>query len=399
MRIIYLTGSRLDATNSAVNHVLEICANLQRFGHKVKILARGPCTSPLPKRYDLDISFVPVPAHKGPRYFYLQAPFFVLKEMIREHYDFLYSRFCPLDFFSLIIAKKIGSLKYMIELNGPVEEEQKIWGHSQWEIGLAKRLEKFCYRWADGIIVVDSGLRRYLEERGTFRAKLVEIPTGVNPQIIEPLDKKMCHRRLGLDPERRYICFVGSLRIWHGIDIAIKAMKILVGLRSNINLLIVGEGKRKKEYQDLTKKLELSSSVIFAGQVDYEELKYFLGASDICIAPSRDMKNTGYGLAPLKVFDYMAAGRPIVATNVGGLKELIQDNGVGLVADSDDPEEFAREILNLIKDKKKVASLGRRGRYLAENVFSWGNRTRQTEKFLLSVLNRTKTNIKHKVLG
>lgn len=385
MRIIYLTGSRLDTTNSAVNHVLEVCAYLQNFGHRIKIIARGPCTSPMPKRYNLDISLVPVLSHKGPRYFYLQAPFFVLKELIREHYDFLYSRFCPLDFFSLVIAKKMGRLKYIIELNGAVEEEQKIWGHSKWEIGFAKRLEKFCYRWADGIIVVAGGLRRYLEERGTFRAKVVEIPNGVNPQIIEPLEKEMCRRRLGLNPEICYICFVGSMRRWHGIDIAIKAMKILVSLRSNINLLVVGEGKRKEEYQDLTNKLGLNCSVIFTGKVHYEEIKYFLGASDICIFPSRDIKRNRYGLAPLKVFDYMAAGRPIVTTNVRGLKELIQDNGVGLVAGSDNPKEFAEEILDLIKDKKKMVSLGRRGRYLAENAFSWENRARQTEKFLLNL--------------
>jgi len=383
MRIIYLTGEKINST--AINHILEICAHLWDLGHTVKIIAPFPSNNLKNEAKKFDIVSIPFFNRLRLKFFYLLAPFFLLKELLKENCDFFYTRFFPLEFFSALIAKSIFRLKYVLELNGPTEEELKIIGHNWWKIKLSTFAENLCYKMADGIIVPADGLKRYVDERCNFKRKIIVITNGVNTEIIIPLNKKECRLKLNLDLDKRYICFIGNFRKWQGIEIIIRTLKILLEKGLKVNLLLVGDGEGKKEYEKLCFDLGLNSSIIFTGRIDYKEIKYYLGASDICFFPFRYDERNKYGLTCLKLFDSMAAARPIITTNVGGLKKLVEDNGAGLVVNSNNPEEFAKVISLLLKNEDKMTLMGKRGRYLAENIFSWESIAKQTEEFLLSL--------------
>ncbi len=379
MKIIYLTCERLDKPSSVGNHILEICQHLQKFGHKIKIIAAKSNKTVILNNNNLDVTFIPTTNIK---IFHLLAPFFLLREVIKKKYDILYTRFFSFEINCVFIAK-LWKMKYVLELNGALAEEMKILKGNKWKIEFSKIVEKICYSLADGIIVVADGLREYLKQYGNFEKKIIEISNGVNPEIVIPMDKKKCRLTLKLDPASYYICFIGSFGPWQRIEITIKTIKILLNNGTKITMLIVGSGKDNLKYKQLCQDLKIENSVIFAGRIDYDKIKYYLGASDICFFPLRYK----YGLAPLKMFDAMAAARPIVTTNIGGLKKLVEDNGVGLVVNSNNPEEFAKVISFLLKNEDKMTLLGNRGRYLAENVFSWNNIARRTESFLFSLNN------------
>jgi glycosyltransferase involved in cell wall biosynthesis len=168
------------------------------------------------------------------------------------------------------------------------------------------------------------------------------------------------------------LLFVSKLTFGHeykGLDILLKALKILKSKHFKARLLVVGEGPLKQIYAKLSSDLGLSlnQDVSFLGYIDDAQLSQLYSQTDIFVLPSRN-KSEGLGLVAIEA---MAAGKPIVTTKVAGVSHYILCCGGGLVVNPNDPMGLANTLETLIKNKRKAKFMGLRSRKFVEKYLDW----------------------------
>lgn len=149
----------------------------------------------------------------------------------------------------------------------------------------------------------------------------------------------------------------------------------------DLRLVVVGGGDREQDYRALTQNLHLSSNVVFAGNVPDEQLPLYYAASDALVLPSKDMSE-GFGLTLLEA---NATGKPVIASNVGGIPSVIQDGHNGLLVPPKNPSSLADTILKLAGDSQLAKRIGQNGRKLAE-PHDWGIVAARTEEVYMQAL-------------
>jgi D-inositol-3-phosphate glycosyltransferase len=175
--------------------------------------------------------------------------------------------------------------------------------------------------------------------------KISVIPCGVNLDLFKPSDRSAARKKLGWDEEKTML-FVGRIEKLKGIDLIIQSMAFLKHI--NPRLIIAGEdGNRPGEIEklkNLAANLNLSSRVSFAGLVDYVKLPDYYNAADVCVFPSY---YESFGLVPL---ESLACGTPVVATDVGDLRNIIRQGETGFVIKNADPRKLAEKIEIILAD-------------------------------------------------
>jgi len=122
---------------------------------------------------------------------------------------------------------------------------------------------------------------------------------------------------------------------------------------------------------EIASKMGLSDKFTFTGRVPYEDVPLYINAADICVAPFIKERNSKIGLSALKTYEYLACGKPIVASSISGVKDLIDLSGGGISVTPEDPGELANAVVKLISDQKTRNMMGEQGRkYVVEN-HSW----------------------------
>jgi len=218
-----------------------------------------------------------------------------------------------------------------------------------------------------------------------YREKVVIIPNGVDCERFKPgIDGSRIRARHDLE-ESKVILFVGALTRWHrykGLDILIKAFMKIQHQLKEARLLIVGDGDLKPEYQALSS--TIAQRVIFAGNVDDNELPNYYAASDLLVLPSVD-RSEGFGLTLLEA---NATGKPVVASNVGGIPSVVTDGVNGLLVQPRDEKSLPETIINLLNDECRLRDMGLKGRKIAE-AHDWKRTAKKTEELYRKVLEDT----------
>jgi len=211
---------------------------------------------------------------------------------------------------------------------------------------------------------------------------VIIIPNGVDCERFNPKnDGGEIRARYNLEGSK-VILFVGALTRWHrykGLDVLIKAFAEIQDQVKEARLLVVGDGDLKPEYQALSS--PIAQKAIFAGNVDDNELPNYYAASDILILPSLD-RSEGFGLTLLEA---NATGKPVVASNVGGIPSVVRDGVNGLLVPPRDEEALAETIINLLKDEGRLHEIGLNGRRVAE-AHDWKHIAKKTEELYGEVL-------------
>ena len=158
--------------------------------------------------------------------------------------------------------------------------------------------------------------------------------------------------------------FVGALTRWHGykgLGVLLNAMKLATRSVPGVLLLVVGDGDLRPQYERQGQELGLSRNVIFVGNAPDEELPAYYAASDVLVLPSEDMSE-GFGLTLLEA---NVSGRPCIASNVGGIPEIIKYGYNGWLIPPLDPHALSQRILDLATDEYAKRKMGRNGRAIA----------------------------------
>ncbi|MFZ2498796.1 glycosyltransferase family 4 protein [Methanosarcina sp.] len=368
-------------TKSGSNiHILELLRNLNKYTDIV-LFAPGQKSvdRSLPKA-----TYVPVIDNKylvQPSYEFMLS-FYLLYSCITNRPDVLYLRQNSFPFFPIILCK-ILKIPSVVEVNGLVLDELKVNPDSKsfaYKVFsyLALHSEKLNYKYCDRIISVTDKLRDELVRMYAIpEEKVFVINNGANTDLFKPLERKQVKAELGLEDSKRYVCFVGHLAAWQGVEFLIYASPLILEKCPDVRFLVVGDGIMKDKLLKIAFELGLSDKFVFTGRVPYKSVPLYINAADICVAPFIEERNSKIGLSALKTYEYLACGKPIVASSISGVKDLIESSGGGISVTPENPQELAAAVVKLISDENAQALMGEKGRkYVMEN-HSWNGVARK----------------------
>ena len=225
---------------------------------------------------------------------------------------------------------------------------------------------------------------------GAQPERVAVVQPGVDLATFQPLDRADARRKIGYG-SGRLLLFAGRLERLKGVDIAIRALALLRDRQhEDVRLIVLGEDAReggirdgaeseKERLKAVASAAGVRDRVDFVGSVAHHELPYFYAAADVCVMPSY---SESFGLVGLEA---QACGRPVVASNVSGLRSVVRDEVTGYLIDGHDPAAYAERIGRLLANPELAQQMGRRGRLLAQR-FSWTRTADRLEQLFEGVI-------------
>lgn len=249
-------------------------------------------------------------------------------------------------------------------------------------VGLLFRIfENLLVRLADTLSVSSHKLNELAIGYGAKARDIYLAPVGVDLQEFCPGENTLSiEEKFGL--KHPIVLYVGQLHGAQYIDLFIEAANIILHKQPNVNFMIVGGGFMENPLRDLVYKRGIEDKVIFAGAVNHSDIPGYIACADICVAPFRATKVTACK-SPLKIVEYMAMSKPVVAGNVGEVRNML--GGVGILVEPGDINALVNAILDLLKSPQLREALGRHARQRVESFYTWEN----TAATLLSAYQRT----------
>ena len=232
-------------------------------------------------------------------------------------------------------------------------------------IRLSEWLERFLCRGADRVMVNSPGFVEHVKSRGAKQVDL--IPNGSDPSMFDPWDDGIEFRREHGLQEKFVVMYAGAHGMSNDLGIVLESA-IMLAKDPEIQIVLVGDGKEKAALQARAREMELGN-VSFLPSLPKAEMPHALAAADACLAilkPLEEYKRT----YPNKVFDYMAAGRPVVLAIDGVIRDVVEAADCGLFARPGDSTALAEVIMSLAKNKEKSRQMGLNGRKHLERNFS-----------------------------
>ncbi len=245
---------------------------------------------------------------------------------------------------------------------------------------LTRKMESHVVKNANAVTTICQGLRGDLINRGFPENKFTVIPNAVNIEQFEILSQQDKEKNIALAQTLKLdgcqvLGFLGSFYAYEGIDLAIAAMPEILKHKPNTRLLLVGGGPQEHNLKQQVSLLGLAGKVIFTGRVPHNEIGKYYSLVDLLVYPRKPMRLTDL-VTPLKPLEAMAQGKPVIASDVGGHKELIADNHTGFLFKAGDIEQLSQRITELLSNEDKLLSVLKHGRDYVENVRNWHNSVR-----------------------
>ena len=225
------------------------------------------------------------------------------------------------------------------------------------------------FQQAAKIIVVSKQLQNHLHTTWEVPFnKMVVLPNAADVEMFVPCSPNVALRKkIGLPDSSTIITFVGGFFKWHAPDLMLHAFRKVVDREPQAHLLLVGDGPLHNFVVQLIDKLDLNKNVTLLGKVKHDLVPQLLSFTDVAVAPFTEFP-PGYGGSALKLFEYMAAGKAIVVTATGQVVDVVKHEETALLARGGDSEQFAHEVLRLLKDEKLRHILGKNARdYVVQN--------------------------------
>jgi glycosyltransferase involved in cell wall biosynthesis len=219
---------------------------------------------------------------------------------------------------------------------------------------------------------------------GVSPRRIALAPNGVDPALFDPdrfLSKAQeLRERLAIAPKETIVGFLGTFGPWHGTMILSQAIPMVVRSNPAIRFLVIGEGSGRAAFESSLAASGASSAVVMTGAIPHHAVPEYLTACDILVSPHVPMPNgERFFGSPTKLYEYMAIGRPIVASRLEQLEQVLSHGETALLVPPADAEALARAIVELAADPKRARTLGRAARATACERHTW---TRMTSAWL-----------------
>lgn len=302
-----------------------------------------------------------------------------LSRSIRStRYDILYIRHHPFDVFSVLVGQRL-KIPIVLEVNGSYDDLYIAFPWLSMMRGIWTPIMRYGMRAADLVITVTSPLTRWVEQEARHN-RVVLISNGVNTEIFRPDVEGVLPKPIALP----YVLFFGVLAPWQGIETLLEAVHHYEWPET-LNLVIVGDGTLRKTVEQAASN---SARIIYLGKIPYRQMPLIIRHSLCGVAPMKAIKRNQMGVMPLKVFETLACGVPVVASDLPGMADLIRQGDCGIVVPADDPAALATAARYLYENPQQRAEMGKRGWELVVREHSWDARAQATHQVLLQLLSK-----------
>jgi glycosyltransferase involved in cell wall biosynthesis len=287
----------------------------------------------------------------------------------RGEFDVIYQRYSRFNSTGAALSFLTGRL-LLLEYNG-----SEVWIARRWDpvgaLWLLKRFEKLNLRAADLIFVVSDVERRNLIAAQVNPEKIIVNPNGVDPEEFRPdCGGRQVREALGIT-EKIVIGFLASFGPWHGARVLAEAACQIKGAE-RFHFLFIGDGDERSRAEAIIDSSEKSAAATFTGYIPHKQAPAYLDACDILASPHvRSEDGSEFFGSPTKLFEYLAMARPIVASRLGQIAEIIRDGENGRLVEPGDARELASAIEALANDGYLRKRLGDAARRTAVERFTW----------------------------
>lgn len=378
----YWHDARFKSKAGGPMKVYELTDNLTKLGHEVYLFIpkigypeqqTTACVCPVP--------FIDLPVLRFISFQVLAFLWALCIALRKDHPDIIYVRIMW-SFIPMILGKML-SAPVMLEINdSPHRAYAAI--KNRFKRKIVHFIDKISFRLSDHILPVTQKIAENMNTlEGIPWAKLTVLPSGTNIDLFQPMDKHQCCLQLGFDESLMYIGFIGTFFLHQGIDTLIDAAPSIVQKYPQIRFLILGDGPMRAAWSQRIADNALSAYFLFPGNVPYEEVPPYCGVMDVCVAP---FLKEAVERSPVKIFDYLACGKPVVATDVGETSSFFADSDAVVIVPSEDPVALAQGLNCLLENETLRTEMGVKGRAFIAGKYSRTQIAETVETIALKLL-------------
>lgn len=366
----FLYSHRTRAADGQWVHIEALTAALGARGHVV--VMAGPDGAREKKLDAQDArglkTLLPAPVYECAEYGYSFPAYARLMRAARAAAaDLLYERY-NLFFHAGVWAKRKLGLPMLLEVNAPLAEERAAHGGLALK-KFARQSEAAIWRAADAVLPVSEALAERVRAAGVSPERIEVIHNGVGEDFLKPADAEPVRARYGLGG-KLVLGFTGFVRDWHGLDRAVRFLAQTE--RGAIHLLIVGDGPARADLAALASELGVADRVHFTGIIQREVMPAYVAAFDIALQPAV----VDYA-SPLKLFEYMAQGRPVLAPAQANIKEVLTDGEDALLFAEGGFDAALRALVESEELRQRLGGAARET--LAGRDYTWAGNARRVE--------------------
>lgn len=252
-------------------------------------------------------------------------------------------------------------------------------------IRMLRLIERWMYRSADIVTCTTRAFADTVAERGVGPEKRRLLPNGADVELFRPLPRENDHAAAYGFGDRLVVTYSGLLGIKHGLETVLEAAELLAD-REDVVFFLRGEGPRRAALEERVRELGLEN-VIFGGEVPIEEVPYLLARSDVCVT---NLLPDAYldKIVSVKVFEYLACEKPVVAGLRGEGARVLEESGGGIAVEPGDAQAMATAVRELLDSPDRRAEMGKAGRRYVEEHNSRAAIATRLEEFLDEVTSR-----------
>jgi glycosyltransferase involved in cell wall biosynthesis len=308
--------------------------------------------------------------------------------------DVLHERFNLLALGGAWASRKLR-IPLVLEVNADLLEQREYKGVP--EQGLrrlfARWATRLCFHRAARIICISADLQDHLKRTWQVPAeKLAVLPCAADVEAFGcPYDSDRVRGQLGLTTEP-VVMWIGGFYPWHDLELLVECMAHVVRQIPNTKLVLVGDGQTRTKLVQQIEHRGLRDAVIMTGAIAHTRVPEVLSIAQVAVVPAAPVAASRGGTgSPLKLFEYMAAGKAIVATAINQAAEVVQDGVTGRLVAPQDARQFADAVLGLLGNASERARLGQNARRVALERHSWEAYTRRLEQIYRGLLAEPQT--------
>jgi len=381
MKILY--SHRTKSADGQYVHIRALTDALIARGHELRIVGPEGVSERAERALDADPGTeektrsrfrVPKPLYEAAEFGYSVPAMQRLGRVARDFGpDVLYERYNLFFHSGLWIARQ-RRMPFILEVNAPLAEERR--RHSGLALEpLAEHSERTLWRAADAVLPVTQVLADRIAAKGVDPARIHVIQNGVDTDFLMPLDPRPIRERYNL-AGKTVLGFTGFVRDWHGVDRVLSVMAEQDD--PSLHLLLVGDGPARADLEAKAAKLGIQGRLTVTGIVQREAVPAHVAAFDIALQPAA----VDYA-SPLKLFEYMAAGKAILAPARPNIMEVLSDGADARLFDPDAPNGFERALIDLIEVPEIRDRLGIAAREsLQRRNFTWAGNAARVETII-----------------
>jgi glycosyltransferase involved in cell wall biosynthesis len=298
-----------------------------------------------------------------------------------EIFSFIYHRHSPYNYSGVLLARHFG-IPLVIEYNSP-----GIWVGRNWTQGLryerlAEKIELLNFQAASVVVVVSQPLKNMLVARKVEPKRILVNPNGVDPEIYSPkVDGSNIRRKYNLQ-DKTVIGFIGTFGKWHGAEILAQAFGLLLQrypqYRNSIRLLMIGNGHTAAQVQQELETYNVTQECVLTGIVPQEEGPAHLAACNLLVSPHvPNPDGTPCFGSPTKLFEYMAMGKGIIASDLDQIGEVLKHNQTAWMVKPGDANSLMLGLKTMIDNLETSKRLGEAARQEVVSKYTWKEHTRK----------------------